>query len=88
LGFLVNYPINQIDDIFRSRLDEMLDLRRPLAVIVSRMPWQQIAATLAHQFARQDKAGKQVEDIGLFGPEVKVVGVASPMLVVHACWFG
>ena len=37
------------------------------------MPWQEIQASLAQQFARQVKAGKPVEDIGLFGPEVKVV---------------
>jgi IS5 family transposase len=38
------------------------------------MPWQEIEASLAHQFARQVKAGKQIEGIGLFGSEVKVVG--------------
>ena len=38
------------------------------------MSWQEIEASLAHQFARQVEAGKQIEDIGLFGPEVKVVG--------------
>ena len=62
------------EDFFRSRIDQMIDLRHPLAVLASRMPWQEIEASLAHQFARQVKAGKKVEDIGLFGPEVKVVG--------------
>ena len=38
------------------------------------MPWQEIEASLVHQLACQVKAGKTVEDIGLFGPEVKVVG--------------
>ena len=66
--------MSPVDDFFRSRLDQMIDLRHPLAVLASRMPWQEIEASLAHQFARQVKAGKQVEDIGLFGPEVKVVG--------------
>jgi transposase, IS5 family len=77
--------MSPVDDFFRSRLDQMIDLRHPLAVLASRMPWQEIEASLAHQFARQVKAGKPVEDIGLFGPEVKVVGgvVASPMLVAH-----
>lgn len=51
----------------------MIDLRQPLAVLASRMPWQEIEASLAHQSARQVKAGKQADDIGLFGPEVKVV---------------
>ena len=66
--------MSPVDDFFRSRLDQMIDLRHPLAVLASRMPWQEIEASLAHQFARQVKAGKQIEDIGLFGPEVKVVG--------------
>ncbi|MCD8536592.1 MAG: IS5 family transposase [Burkholderiaceae bacterium] len=66
--------MSPVDDFFRSRLDQMIDLRHPLAVLASRMPWQEIEASLAHQFARQVKAGKPVEDIGLFGPEVKVVG--------------
>ena len=69
-----NGLMSPVDDFFRSRLDQMIDLRHPLAVLASRMPWQEIEASLAHQFARQVKAGKQVEDIGLFGPEVKVVG--------------
>lgn len=62
------------DDFSRSRIDQMIDLRTPLAVLASRMHWQEIEASLAQQFARQVKADKQVEGIGLFGPEVKVVG--------------
>ena len=31
------------EDFFRARLDHMIDLRHPLAVLSSRMPWQQIA---------------------------------------------
>lgn len=27
------------DDFFRARLDQMIDLRHPLAVLASRMPW-------------------------------------------------
>jgi len=66
--------MSQIDDFFRNRLDQVIDLKHPLAVLASRMPWQEIEASLAHQFAREVRAGKQVEDIGLFGPELKVVG--------------
>ncbi len=66
--------MSPVDDFFRSRIDQMIDPRTPLAVLASRMPWQEIEASLAHQFARQVKAGKKVEDIGLFGPEVKLVG--------------
>ena len=65
--------MSPVDDFFRSRLDQMIDLRHPLAVLASRMPWQEIEASLAHQFARQVKAGKQVEDIGLFGSVVQTI---------------
>jgi IS5 family transposase len=27
------------DDFFRNRLDQMIDLRHPLAVLANRMPW-------------------------------------------------
>ena len=32
---------------FRSRLDEMIDLRNPLAVLSKRLPWSAINATVA-----------------------------------------
>ncbi|MCE2660018.1 MAG: IS5 family transposase [Rubrivivax sp.] len=60
-------------DFFRSRLDQMIDLRHPLAVLASRMPWQEIEASIAHAFAKKVRAGKQIEDSDLFGT---VVGVA------------
>ena len=28
-------------DFFRNRLDQMIDLRHPLAVLANRMPWQE-----------------------------------------------
>ena len=62
------------DDFFRSRLDQLTDLRHPLAVLANRMPWQEIEASLAHRFARQVRTGKQIEDLGLFGPTVSVAG--------------
>jgi len=62
------------DDFFRSRLDHMIDLRHPLAVLANRMPWQEIEASLAHRFARQAKVGKKIEDIDLFGATVLLSG--------------
>ena len=38
------------------------------------MPWHEIEASLAHNFAHKVKAGKPVDDIGLFGPAVQVLG--------------
>jgi IS5 family transposase len=62
------------DDFFRNRLDQMIDLRHPLAVLANRMPWQEIEASLAHRWARKVKAGKKIEDLDLFGPVSGVVG--------------
>jgi hypothetical protein len=28
------------DDFFRNRLDQMIDLRHPIAVLANRMPWR------------------------------------------------
>jgi len=70
--------MSPVDDFFRSRLDQMIDLRHPLVILASRMPWQEIEASLSHQFARQVKAGKCVQDIGLFGTQtIRVGGGAS-----------
>ena len=66
--------MTQIDDFFRSRLDQMIDLRKPLAVLATHLPWQELEASVAHRFARQVRTGKQVQDIDLFGPAVSVVG--------------
>ena len=67
-------PASQTEDFFRGRLDQMIDLRHPLAVLSTHMPWQEIEASLAGVIARKVKAGKKVEDIDLFGPVVKVSG--------------
>ena len=45
------------DDFFRARLDQMIDLRHPLAVLAKRMPWAHRSSTLASRnraFARFD----------------------------------
>jgi IS5 family transposase len=61
-------------DFFRARLDSMIDLRHPLAVLASRMPWVQIEANLAPLFAHLDRAGRSVEGMDLFGPTVALAG--------------
>jgi hypothetical protein len=45
------------DDFFRARLDQMIDLRHPLAVS-TRMPWSDIEAALAPAFAHRDRKGR------------------------------
>ena len=62
------------DDFFRSRLDQMIDLRHPLAVLASRMPWAAIEAALAPALAHKNRSGTHVETEDLFGRNVRVVG--------------
>jgi IS5 family transposase len=66
-------------DFFRPRLVEMIDLRHPLAVLASRLPWAHIESTLAPYFARRVRAGRVLEHDDLFGPSLQVAsaGVAA-----------
>ena len=65
------------DDFFRSRIDHMLDLRHPLAVLASRMPWQEIEARVAQVFSRKGRAGVAMPDLDLFGEQVQRTAVLS-----------
>jgi IS5 family transposase len=65
------------DDFFRNRLDQMIDLRHPLAVLANRMPWQEIEASLSHLWAKQVRSGKKVEGLDLFGPMEQVIGAGQ-----------
>ena len=62
------------EDFFRSRLDQMIDLRRPLPQLTLRMPWQALEASIAHLFARKARAGQRIDDMDLFGGSSGVVG--------------
>ena len=62
------------DDFFRARLDQMIDLRHPLAVLASRMPWSDIEAALAPAFAHRVRTGRVVQGADMFGPTMKVAG--------------
>ena len=67
------------DDFFRARLDQMIDLRHPLAVLARRLPWSQIEAALSPAFARKNIEGKVIADDDLFGGTVETAdGGASP----------
>lgn len=48
------------DDFFRARLENMIDLRHPLAVLARRMPWQTLEAVLAPSLAHRDRKGRLV----------------------------
>jgi hypothetical protein len=38
------------EDLFRNRLDEMINLKHPLAVLASRLSWDKTQAALKPQF--------------------------------------
>ena len=65
------------DDFFRARIDQMIDLRHPLAVLASRMPWQEIEAGVAHLFVRKAHAGTAMHDLDLFGEKPQRVATPS-----------
>lgn len=54
-------------DFFRCRLDQMIDLRHPLAVLASRLPWSTIEAAVAPKLAHQAKPAKRVSGVDLAG---------------------
>jgi IS5 family transposase len=62
------------DDFFRSRLDQMIDLKHPLAVLGNRMPWTQIETALAPAFSRPEREGKSVVGDDLFGTTLAIAG--------------
>ncbi len=65
------------DDFFRARIDHMIALRHPLAGLSSRMPWQQIEASVSHLFMRKARAGVAMPDLDLFGEAPAVLGRKS-----------
>ena len=64
-------------DFFRSRIDAMINLGDPLAVLATRLPWAQLEAAIAEKFARQVRAGTVVEGMDLFGPNQALVGAGA-----------
>jgi len=62
------------DDFFRARLETMIDMRHPLAVLATRMPWKDIEAALVPALAHKDRAGRSIEGADLFGPTLAVAG--------------
>lgn len=62
------------DDFFRARLDQMIDLRHPLAVLARRLPWAQIETALAPALAHTDRSGRVVEGDDLFGTTLEIAG--------------
>ena len=59
--------MTQTADFFRARLDAMIDLRHPLAVLATRLPWAQLEASLAPIWRREPREGLLQEGADLFG---------------------
>ena len=72
-------------DFFRNRLDQMIDLRHPLAVLSNRMPWQELETSFAHRFARQVRAGKRVEDVDLLALRCRWLALEWPRQAGLVC---
>ena len=64
----------QAADFFRSRIDAMINLSDPLAVLASRLPWGQIEAAVALKFERQHRAGQILDSQDMFGATQALVG--------------
>ena len=62
-------------DFFRARIDAMINLSDPLAVLARRLPWDRIEAALLEKFEREDRAGQVREGLDLFGATQVLEGV-------------
>lgn len=50
-------------DFFRSRIDTMINLSDPLAVLATRLPWRQLEELLTPKFARLERVGDVLERV-------------------------
>ena len=49
-------------DFFRNRIDAMIKLNDPLAVLAMRLPWRQIEAAIAVKFEYQNRIDHILKD--------------------------
>ena len=54
-------------DFFRSRLEQMIDLKHPLAVLATRLPWSDIETAVMPKLAHQARPAKPVVGSDLAG---------------------
>lgn len=64
-------------DFFRARLDGMIDLNHPLAILRNRLPWSEIETVLSAYFVRKDRTGKRIPSDDLFGSSLQIAGGTS-----------
>ncbi len=70
-------------DFFRARLDAMIDMKHPLAILANRFPWAEIETILRPFFARQGGSGKTIAVNDWFGSTVQLAGGARPQAGRH-----
>ncbi len=64
-----------IDDFFRRRLDQTIDPRHPLAVLASRLPWDNMESRVAPLFAHKERPLQHIEESSdLAGSAVRISG--------------
>ena len=61
-------------DFFRSRIDAMINLADPLAVLATRLPWRQIEAAVSVKFEHQNRTGEVLKAQDMFGATETLVG--------------
>ena len=64
-------------DFFRARIDAMIDMRHPLAVLATRMPWDQIESAIAPHLKRAVRTGRHAMVVDLFGTTAEIVGTGA-----------
>jgi IS5 family transposase len=66
-------------DFFRGRLEYMVDMRQPLAVLATRMPWGVIEQRLASLLRRPVRTGRHavVEDLFGTSQQIRASGVSA-----------
>jgi IS5 family transposase len=64
-------------DFFRARIDAMINLNDPLAVLARRLPWDQLEASVAAKFERQAREGQVLEGRDMFGPTLVLEGAGA-----------
>ncbi len=64
----------QAIDFFRSRIDAMINLSDPLAVLATRLPWDQIEEAVAAKFEHQNRTGEILKAQDMFGATETLVG--------------
>ncbi len=61
-------------DFFRSRIDAMINLADPLAVLATRLPWRQIEAAVSVKFEHCNRNGEILKAQDMFGATETLVG--------------